>query len=87
MSFEELPEVERLKVTAQVDYFLSVLMKRYGMSDADLPEIVASLRWLKEHREFMNKLTTGGTLSLLGILMTALGAAIWNGVKALLTVR
>lgn len=84
MSFDQLSEQERLKVAAEVDYFLTVMLRRHGLAEDDLPEIVQSLRWLKEHREFMNKIQTGGTLSLIALLVSALAAAVWEGIRSLL---
>lgn len=84
MSYHDLPEEEKIRVAAQVDYFIGVIMRRYGMRDEDLPDVVSSLRWLKEHREFMHRVQQGGTLSILALLLSAMGAAIWQGVKTML---
>ena len=84
MSFDQLSDAERVKVAAEVDYFLSLMLRRYGLGEADIPEILASLRWLKEHREFMSRVQTGGTVSLLALLVSAIGASIWQGVKVLI---
>lgn len=84
MSFDHMSEEERAKVAAQVDYFVSVMMRRYGMTEEDVPKVLDSLRWLREHRAFMQRIQTGGTLSLIALLVSALAAAVWEGMRSLL---
>lgn len=84
VSFENLSEEQKVKVAAEVDYFMVIMLRRYGLNEDDIPQIIDSLRWLKEHREFMGRVQAGGTLSLVAMLVSALAAAAWQGVKTIL---
>jgi hypothetical protein len=85
MSFDQLPHEEQARVAAQVEYFLSVVLKRYGMNEADLSDAMVALREMREHKEFYGRIKAGGTLSVIGLLLAALGSAVWQGIKILLT--
>ena len=80
----DLTPEQKLAAEAQVDYFTEVVLKRYGFNHNDLPEILDSLRWIKEHRSFMQRIQTGGTMSLIALLVTAIGSAIWQGAKVMI---
>ena len=84
MSEEEyshrLSDEEKLKVIAQVDYFLSLISKRYNTSP---DEILEAVRWVKERRDFAQKFKSSAMLTTLGIIMSALAMAVWEGLKAM----
>ncbi len=84
MSYESLSDEEKLRVAAQVDHFMTVLLNRYGLQQQDVPKILDSLRWLQEHKAFIERIKSGGALSLVSILIMALASAVWQGVKAFL---
>jgi len=81
---EPLTPEQRAVAEAQSDYFVSVLLRRYGLNESDLPQILESLRWMRDHRAFMQRLQTGGTMSLIALLATAIGSALWQGIRTLL---
>lgn len=81
----DLTPEQRAIAEAQSEFFVSTLLRRYGLNETDVPEILDSLRWMKEHRAFMQRVQSGGTLSLIALLVTAIGSAVWQGVKSMLT--
>ena len=85
MRFDQLSDEEKMKISAEVDYFVGTILSRYGLKEADIPEVMDSLRWLKEHRQFMQRVQQGSTMSLLAMLVAALGTTVWAGVKALIS--
>lgn len=89
MSSEEkehyyLSDEEKRRVTLQVDYFLEMISSRYKIQPQ---EIMETVQWVRERKEFTSKLKTTGLLSILGIVISALALTLWEGVKALITGR
>jgi len=83
--FDDLPDEAKIRVAAEVEYFISVLLRRYGLRETDIPEIMESLRWLREHRVFMQRVQQGSTMSVLALLVAAMGTTLWAGVKSLVS--
>lgn len=73
-----------MRVAYQVDYFIHVALSRHGMDESDIGELLESMRWLREQRKFMDKVKTGSTVSLIGLLLTALGSVLWQGARSML---
>jgi hypothetical protein len=72
---------ERQRIAAeQVRLFLAEL----GAERGDLHEIMESLRWIREHREFMRRLQTGSVTAIISLCCAAVASALWVGVKTLL---
>lgn len=63
----------------QVDLFVDLLAKRYGLEPR---EVVDAVRWVQAHKEYVARMKHGGMLSLVGIVITAAALAIWEGAKA-----
>jgi hypothetical protein len=82
-SFNELPEEAKNKVAAEVEYFTAILLRRYGLKEADIGEVMESLRWLKEHRQFMARVQQGSMMSILAMLVAAIATTLWAGIKSL----
>lgn len=74
-----LSDDERVRVAVQADYLLEVLAKRYGI---DASEVMDSLRWIREHREFVSQLKRGGLLSIISLLVAAAAMSLWEGIKS-----
>jgi hypothetical protein len=60
------------------------LLAELGVGRSDLHEIMDSLRWIKEHREFMRRLQTGSITAIISLCCAAVASAIWVGIKTLL---
>jgi len=84
-AFNELPEESKARVAAEVEYFTTILLRRYGLKETDIPEVMDSLRWLKEHRQFMQRVQQGSTMSILAMLIAAMATTLWAGIKSLVT--
>ena len=74
-----LSEEERIRVAIQVDHFIAVLETRYGISVNEATEL---LRWAKAQRERNQKLLQGGSLSLIGLIITAVAISLVEGIRS-----
>ena len=79
-----LNDEERAKVLAQVDYFVHILSERYDVSPH---EVIDTIRWVRERKEFASKVKSTSAVSLLGILLSALALAIWEGIKTMVVIK
>lgn len=73
-----MTDEERARAQIQVDHFIQVLETRYGISANEATEL---LRWARMQRERNAKLAQAGAFSLIGLVVTALGISIVEGVK------
>ncbi len=78
----ELSEEEKRRVAASADYFLQYTAQRHNLSVED---VIETVRWVRERREFAQKVKSTGTVSLIGLLVSALGLALWEGLKSMMT--
>ena len=74
-----LSDEERVKVAVQVDHFIHILEMRYGISVNEATEL---LRWAKAQRERNQKLLQGGSLSLIGLIITAVAISMVEGIRS-----
>ena len=77
----DLSEDERRRVAAQVDYFIELVGKRY---DVQPSEVLEAVRWVRERREFAGKLKSTGMMGVIGLMISSLAMALWEGLKTLL---
>lgn len=63
----------------QVDLFVDLLAKRYGLQPN---EVVDAVKWVQHHKEFVASMKKGGFLSLFGVLISAMLLTVWEGAKA-----
>lgn len=82
MEHHHLSEEERIKVSAQVDYFITIIEHRYGLTATEAAEL---LRWARAQRERNAKFVQGGALSLIGLVITAIAISLVEGIKAFFT--
>ena len=75
-----LSEEEKVRVAYQVDYFMEMIAKKYSIEHE---EVIEALRWVRERKNFSDKVKSTGLTSLLGILVTAIMFALWEGLKVL----
>lgn len=76
-----LSEEEKVRVAYQVDYFMDLIAKKYSINH---DEVIEALRWVKERKDFSDKFKSTGLTTLLGVLVTAILFAMWEGLKTLL---
>lgn len=77
----DLPEEERRKVAAQVEYFIELVGRRY---DVRPDEVIEAVKWVRERRELAGKMKQTGIMSIIGLILSAVSMAVWEGVKAML---
>lgn len=65
----------------QVDYFMQIVLKRYGVDEEEVPGLIDNLRWLNQHRKAATKITGGVTISVIGAVIVVTLMALWEGVK------
>lgn len=75
-----LDDEDRMRVAAQVDRFIEVLSARYGVQPG---EIVEAVRWVREHRAYLDRVRNASTIALIGALVSASALALWEGIKAM----
>jgi hypothetical protein len=76
----ELTDDERRKVAAQVEAFVELITKRY---DVRPEEVLEAVKWVREKKAFNDRVKSTGLVSLIGLLITAISLAVWEGVKAM----
>lgn len=74
-----ISDEDRAKVALQVDAFIEILARRYGLQPN---EVVDAVRWVQHHKEFVSSMKKGGLLSLFGVMVSAMLMTFWEGFKA-----
>lgn len=78
---EHLTEEERARVGLIADRIVTVLADRYSIKPQEVQE---AMSWYRTHREFVARMKTGGLLTLVSVLLSAILLSIWEGAKALM---
>lgn len=73
-----LSEEEKYRVTLQVDHFIEILSKRYGI---DPNEVVEAVTWVRERKQFSDRFQTGAIISMISVLVGAILLSMWEGIK------
>lgn len=71
----------RIQAEIQVGAFLDILQKRYGLEPNDIPRILDDLRWLREHRTGINRVSWSVALGILALALSGVATALWEGIK------
>ncbi len=74
-------EEDRYHAEIQADAFLEILANRYGIESKDIPEILDDLRWMRKHRNSINRISWSIALAVLAVAVSGVVAAFWEGVK------
>ncbi len=82
-AMDERERVRWSTAEQQVDAFISVLATRYGIKEDDLPEMLDGVKWALKHRKMLESIQDKAWLTLMGLGLTGLAVATWEGVKAL----
>lgn len=69
---------EKARVTLQVDHFIDILSRRYGIEPQ---EVIDTVKWVRDRKELSSRFQVGAVLSLMGVLLGGLVLAMWEGVK------
>ena len=75
---EDLTEEEKYRVTLQVDHFIEILSKRYGINPH---EVIEAVKWVKSHQSIESKVSFGAMVSVVGVIVGAVLMALWEGIK------
>lgn len=79
---QERDDVEaRVRAEIQVEAFLSILETRFGLKSDDVPQILDDLRWVREHRNGINRVSWSVALGVLAIALAGVMNAFWEGIK------
>ncbi len=79
---QEKDDAERRgEAELQVEAFLEMLQRRYGLKPEDVPAILDDMRWVREHRHGINRVSWSVALGILAIAISGVAAAVWEGVK------
>ena len=71
----------RVEAELQVEAFLDMLQHRYGLKSEDVPALLDDLRWVREHRHGINRVSWSVALGILAIAISGVAAAVWEGLK------
>jgi len=71
----------------QVEAFIEILRFRYGLTEADIPEILDTAKWAVKHRSRIDKAIGFAVISIIGLIVAGVAAALWEGLKQLITLR
>lgn len=75
----------RIIAEMQVDAFLSLLETRYGIKSEDIPQFLDDMRWVRQHRVGMSRVSWAVLLGVAAIAVSGLVHALWDGIKASIT--
>jgi hypothetical protein len=76
----DLSDDEQRRVVAQVDYFVELVARRY---DVTPDEVLQAVKWVRERKAFSERVKATGLISLIGLLVSAVSLAMWEGLKAM----
>ena len=71
----------------QVEAFLRIMSTRYGLKEDEIPELLDNMKWVVKHRKHIDNSGTYALFILLGLVVTGLVTAMWEGIKHMLTVK
>lgn len=74
-----LSEEQKQLVEHQVEYFTSLMAKRYQVEP---DEILEAVRYVRERKAFADKIKSTGLVSFIGLILSALTLAVWEGMKS-----
>lgn len=74
-------EDERHRLSLQADYIIKILSERYGITPG---QVVSAVQWVEDRKQNGERVKQTGLTSVIGIVITALLIAVWEGVKDVL---
>ncbi len=79
----ELHDAERGAAERQVDYFVDIVARRYGIEPEEIPEIMENMRWLHKHRQLAGRIAGGVTIMVIGAVALMTLSTLWEGFKSI----
>lgn len=71
----------RITAELQVEAFISLIQARYGIESKDIPRILDDMRWVREHRGNIGRITWTIALGIIALAVTGLASSLWEGFK------
>lgn len=59
---------------------IRLIADRYSVTPT---QVVEAVRWIEQHKEFVSKLKNGSWFTLMGMVLTGMALAMWEGFKHL----
>lgn len=78
---DKLSDEQKAQLAVQFEQLQQMFAHRHGVT---MGELVEATRWVKAHREYVEALKRGGSLALIGFLLSALLLTVWEGLKSYL---
>ena len=76
---------DRIKAEAQVDAFIEILAKRYGLKDDEIPALLNDVRWIADHRRSISRMGWAAILGVISLTVSGIWLMMLEGVKHTLT--
>lgn len=73
----------RVQAEMQVEAFISLIERRYGIKPENIPHMVADLEWIHNHRGHISKISWAIALGILSLAASGIALAFWTGLKHL----
>lgn len=84
MNHSSISEEARITAQIQVEAFAEVFCVRYGIKEEEIPELLGNLRWLGKHKSSIEGLSVKAAMVVIGLVVTGMAVAFWEGIKHLL---
>jgi hypothetical protein len=69
----------------QFDAMVQLFCKRYQVNEDEIPHLIETVRWSRQHRSGISKLHWSAALGVLAAVVTGLLLMIWEGIKHTVT--
>lgn len=76
---DHLTEEQKLLVEHQVAYFTQLMADRYRVEP---DEILEAVKYVRDRKAFMERIKSTGLVSLIGLILSAVTLAVWEGMKS-----
>ena len=80
MQQHQISEDDRARVGMMTEMVIETISRRYGLTPQ---EAVDAIRWVHDHKEFVSKMKHSSVFTVVGVLVSAMLIAIWEGIKTL----
>lgn len=84
---EDAQDLETGRRERQFDAMVQLFCKRYGVNEDEIPNLIETARWARQHRSGISKLHWSAALGVLGAVTTGLLLMLWEGIKHTLTIK
>lgn len=79
-----MDDITRHTAEQQVDAFIRILSKRYGVEEKEIPELIQSLRWATEHKATIKTLSVSSVALIISTILGGIIIGVWEFGKQLL---